>query len=59
MGQIKNSDLVKILNKHNDKPIYVQVGFNRFDIEVITEDEDTILLIVAEDANNPKDKRIA
>ena len=58
------SELIKsLLNSYSNKEIFIQVGFNRFSIETITEEKDYILLVVEEDANNPigypKDKSIA
>jgi|OM-RGC.v1.036973962 hypothetical protein len=36
-----------------EKPIYVQCGYNRFGISIISEEEDCILLVIDEDADNP------
>jgi hypothetical protein len=39
--------------RDSEKPIYIQCGFNRFAIGIISEEEDCILLVIEEDANNP------
>lgn len=36
-----------------NKPIYIQCGFNRFEIVTLIEEEDYILFLADEDANNP------
>ena len=36
----------------SDKPIYIQCGYNRFAIGIISEEEDHILLVTEEDAYN-------
>jgi len=36
-----------------EKPIYLQCGYNRFGISIISEEEDCILLVIDEDADNP------
>ena len=36
----------------SDKPIYIQCGYNRFAIGIISEEEDHILLVAEEDAYN-------
>ena len=46
-------DYLKELMGESDKPIYIQCGYNRFDIGIISEEEDHILLVAEEDATNP------
>lgn len=46
------SELKKLIND-SDKPIYVQSGFNRFAVGIISEEEDCILLVLQEEADNP------
>ena len=50
--------LIRALQKYEDKEIYIQCGYNRFDISIIAEDEDFILLITPDDANNPNLKNL-
>jgi hypothetical protein len=38
---------------NSDKPIFIQCGYNRFAIGIISEEEDCILLVIEEDADNP------
>lgn len=47
-------DYIKDLIGESNKPIYIQVGFNRFAIGIISEEEDHILLVAEEDATNPR-----
>lgn len=57
------NELIKQLSNSMNKPLYIQTGFNRFEIVTIIEEEDHILLLADEDANNPigypKDKSVA
>lgn len=47
-------DLIKILETMNyDLDVHVQVGYNRFDVEQLQYTHNNVLLVVAEDANNP------
>lgn len=45
----------QILQKLNsESEVYIQVGFNRFNIkDIYVSDQDGVLLITEEDANNP------
>jgi len=45
--------LIKELPSSMNKPIYIQCGFNRFEIVTLIEEEDYILFLADEDANNP------
>ena len=44
---------LKKLIVDSDKPIYVQSWFNRFAVGIICEEEDCILLVLQDEADNP------
>ncbi|CAB4127252.1 hypothetical protein UFOVP84_94 [uncultured Caudovirales phage] len=46
-------DYLKSTMNNSIKPIYIQVGYNRFAIGLISEEDDHILLVAEEDADNP------
>lgn len=39
----------------DNNPIFVQVGFNRFDIKGVTIHDDYLTIDIEDDANNPKE----
>ena len=50
---MKAVELEHYLSRCANKPIYVQVGYNRFAIDTITDQGDHVLIHVSEDAENP------
>lgn len=53
MKKLTTKLLIQALQKYEDKEVYIQCGYNRFDISIIADDVDFVLLITSDDANNP------
>lgn len=50
---MKTLELENYLALTSNKPVFVQAGYNRFQIDTVTDQGDHVLIHVSEDAENP------
>lgn len=52
---MKNYKIIELLRRYDlNEDVKIQVGFNRFDINCIDNDSDSVIIVTEENANNPK-----